>query len=68
MRQDLSGQLPEDFRAFNQEFIPIFLAAHPDKEKIAAGLACGGYLDGLQGHPQRRLGAQPECLRSLPHW
>lgn len=39
--QDLSGHLPEDWRDFNKEFIPVYLAGHPDKTKIAAGLACG---------------------------
>jgi restriction system protein len=41
IQQDLSGDLPDDWRAFNREFIPIFLAAHPDKTRIGAGLACG---------------------------
>lgn len=39
--QDLSGKLPEEWRAFNKQFIPVFLAGHPDKTKIGAGLACG---------------------------
>ncbi len=39
--QDLNGKLPEDWRTFNHEFIPIFLVAHPDKTRIGAGLACG---------------------------
>src|SRR3989344_3166715 len=39
--KDLSNSLPEEFRAFNKEFIPLFLEKHPDKKKIAAGLACG---------------------------
>lgn len=39
--QDLTGRLPDDWRTFNREFIPIYLAAHPDKSRIAAGLACG---------------------------
>jgi len=39
--QDLSGDLPDDWRAFNNKFIPIFLAGHPGKSKISAGLACG---------------------------
>jgi restriction system protein len=39
--QDLNGKLPEEWREFNKEFIPIFLAANPDKTKIGAGLACG---------------------------
>ena len=41
IHQDLSGKLPEDWRAFNKEFIPVFLAEHPDKSKIGAGLRCG---------------------------
>lgn len=39
--QDLTGDLPDDWRAFNKKFIPIFLSTHPDKTKIGAGLACG---------------------------
>lgn len=38
---DLTGRVPEDWREFNKEFIPIFLKDHPDKSKIAAGMACG---------------------------
>lgn len=39
--QDLTQKLPDDWRAFNREFIPIYLQTRPDKTKIAAGLACG---------------------------
>ena len=39
--QDLSRKLPEEWRAFNREFVPIYLNTHPDKTKISAGLACG---------------------------
>jgi restriction system protein len=39
--QDLTGKLSEDYRSFNKEFAPIFLKTHPDKSKVAAGLACG---------------------------
>lgn len=39
--QNLKGKLPDQWRAFNKQFIPIFLAAHPEKTKIGAGLACG---------------------------
>lgn len=39
--QDLSGHLPDAWREFNKAFIPVFLAGHPDKTKIGAGLACG---------------------------
>lgn len=38
---DLTGRLPEDWRAFNAEFRPIYLERNPTKSKIAAGLACG---------------------------
>jgi restriction system protein len=39
--QDLTGQLPEEWRKFNKAFVPIHQARHPDKSKVAAGLACG---------------------------
>lgn len=39
--QDLTADLPDQWRDFNAKFIPIFLAGHPDKTKIGAGLACG---------------------------
>jgi len=39
--QDLSNHLPDNWRDFNQEFIPIYLSNHPDKGRISAGLACG---------------------------
>ncbi len=39
--EDLSGKLPDEWRQFNQKYIPIFLANHPDRTRIGAGLACG---------------------------
>jgi restriction system protein len=39
--QDLSNKLPDHWRDFNKEFIPVYLAQHPEKTKIGAGLACG---------------------------
>ncbi len=39
--QDLTDKLPDEWRAFNKEFIPVVLAARPEKTKIGAGLACG---------------------------
>ena len=42
VHQDLTLKLPDQWRTFNLEFIPIWLAVHPEKTKIAAGLACGG--------------------------
>ena len=41
IRQDLTNKLPDEWREFNQEFIPVFLATHPEKTRIGAGLACG---------------------------
>jgi restriction system protein len=41
INQDLKGKLPDDWRSFNKAFIPVFMAGHPDKTKIGAGLACG---------------------------
>jgi restriction system protein len=38
---DLSNDLPEDWRAFNKKFIPVFLEGNPGKTRVAAGLACG---------------------------
>jgi len=39
--QDLTDQLPDDWRPFNKKFIPIYLERNPERTRIAAGLACG---------------------------
>jgi len=39
--EDLTGKLPEEWRAFNRKYIPIYLIGRPSKTKVAAGLACG---------------------------
>jgi len=41
IEQDLSDSLPENWRDFNKEFIPIYLSKNPEKSKVAAGLSCG---------------------------
>ena len=41
IKEDLTGKLPDEWRTFNKRYIPVYLATHPDKSKIAAGLACG---------------------------
>ena len=41
LREDLTGRFPDNWRAFNQEFIPVWMDASPGKSKVAAGLACG---------------------------
>ena len=38
---DLTHSLPDNWRDFNQNFIPIWLAKHPTKGKVSAGLSCG---------------------------
>ena len=38
---DLTSSLPDEWREFNKEFIPVFMNGHPGKPKVAAGLACG---------------------------
>jgi restriction system protein len=39
--QDLTKELPENWRDFNAKFRDIWLKTNPNKSKIAAGLACG---------------------------
>lgn len=41
IQKDLKNHLPENWREFNKQFIPVWLEKHPDKTKVAAGLACG---------------------------
>jgi restriction system protein len=41
IQEDLSRQLPDEWRAFNKQFIPVFLTAYPEKTRVGAGLACG---------------------------
>jgi restriction system protein len=38
---NLTGKLPDNWREFNQEFIPVWLEQHPGKSKVPAGMACG---------------------------
>ena len=38
---DFTNKLSDNRRDFNHVFVPIYLEQHPDKTKIAAGLACG---------------------------
>jgi restriction system protein len=41
INQDLTKELPENWRDFNAKFRDIWLQSHPHKTKVAAGLACG---------------------------
>jgi restriction system protein len=38
---DLTGKLPDNWRDFNHQFIPVYLKENPEKSKVTAGLACG---------------------------
>jgi len=40
INEDLSSSLPDNWREFNQRFIPVWMNAHPGKSKISAGLSC----------------------------
>ena len=41
IERDLTEYLAKDLRAFTSELIPLFIGRHPEKTKVAAGLACG---------------------------
>ncbi|CAG1013061.1 hypothetical protein ANAEL_04588 [Anaerolineales bacterium] len=41
IHQDLTPKLPDEWRDFNREFIPVYLENNPGKTRVAAGLACG---------------------------
>lgn len=38
---DLTGHLHDNWRKFNEEFIPYWMEENPDKSRVAAGLSCG---------------------------
>ena len=41
VNEDLSKKLPDEWRKFNQEYIPVIMKQSPGKTKIGAGLAAG---------------------------
>jgi len=41
LHQDLTDELPDEWRVFNNKFIPVLLEHEPEKTRISAGLACG---------------------------
>ena len=41
IKQDLAKDLPDNWRDFNNKFIPVWQALNLGKSKIAAGLSCG---------------------------
>lgn len=60
IHHNLTGRLPEEWRDFNKEFIPIYLDKHPDKTKIAAGLACGAIWTVSKGMVQGDILLSPD--------
>lgn len=58
--QDLSNVLPDNWRDFNKKFIPIWLALHPTKNKIAAGLSCGALWTVSKGIQQNDIVLCPD--------
>lgn len=65
--EDLTNKLPDNWRDFNVEFIPIFLKANPEKSKIAAGLACS-MLHTICKHSKRGHRPLPRWERSILGW
>ena len=49
LAQDLTPLLGDSIRGFNQHLIPLFLQAHPEKSKVAAGLAGGAIWNVCRG-------------------
>ena len=41
IHEDLTDNLPENWRDFNSKYRPVWLENNPGKSKVAAGLACG---------------------------
>lgn len=41
IKKNLTNELPENWRDFNAKYREIWLQLHPDKTRVAAGLACG---------------------------
>lgn len=64
--QDLTHDLPDEWREFNKKFIPIFLGVHPDKEKIGAGLACGALWTVSKGIKKDECRVVPERHGAIP--
>ena len=60
IKEDLSRKLPEEWRDFNKQYIPVFLANNPDKTKIGAGLACGALWTVSKGIKQGDIILSPD--------
>ncbi|MEP6755290.1 MAG: DUF91 domain-containing protein, partial [Chthonomonadales bacterium] len=61
---DLTGKFPEDWRAFNKAYIPIWLESHPEKTRVSAGLACGALWTVAKGLNRGDIVLSPDGLGS----
>jgi len=52
LARDLSANLPDQWREFNAQFIPVLQAQDPDRSRISAGLACGAIWTVCRGMQQ----------------
>lgn len=41
IEKDFSNDLPDNWREFNQKYVPVYQELFPEKSKISAGLTCG---------------------------
>jgi len=64
IHEDLSRKLPDDWRAFNKAFIPVYLAQNPEKTKVSAGLACGAIHTVAKGMQKGDIVLCPERVGS----
>lgn len=62
INQDLTHKLPDEWRAFNRAFIPVYLESHPEKTRVAAGLACGAVWTVSKGIREGDMVLSPDGL------
>jgi len=60
VRDDLTFRLPDLWKDFNREFVPIVMAADPEKTKIGAGLSCGSLWTVCKGIAKGDLVLSPD--------
>ncbi len=60
IQEDLSRNLPDQWRDFNQKYIPVFLLNNPDRTRIGAGLACGMLWTVAKGIKQSDIVLSPD--------